>query len=163
MFHKPDLHGKRSDSVWHYPVNSTFIKWTLEQHATMSPPCPLQVSMTVKASSTASSASWLCSLPAVKAAASPFWKTTSQLSTLSGTRSASYVGWVSVPLWGLKDVSINNVCCVLQNICSVRSAVKWSGVWFPVCYGCSFYRRGWTTFIFILIQGSLPCMASCDM
>lgn len=53
-----------------------------------------QASMTVTASSTASSASWLCLRRAVKAAVSPFWKTTYQLSTLCGTHSVSYVGWV---------------------------------------------------------------------
>lgn len=62
----------------------------------------LQASTTVTASSTASSASWLCLHHAVKAAVSPSWKTTYRLSTLCGTRSVLYVGWVDIAAVSLK-------------------------------------------------------------
>lgn len=79
-----------------------------------------QVSMTVRASSTASSASWLCLLRAAKAAANPSWKTTSQRSTLSGTQSALYVGWVFH--WGFEGCL--NVCCIWQKIKSSSLVCK---------------------------------------
>lgn len=94
MFCSPESHGKRSnwDFYFFQHLSEEVLKWTCDCFC-------LQVSMTGRASSTASSASWLCLLPAVRAAASPSWKTTSQLSTLSGTRSASSVGWVFPPLY----------------------------------------------------------------
>lgn len=100
----------------------------------------------MRASSTASSASWLCLPHAVKAAASPFWKTTSQLSTLSGTHSALYVGWV------ITLASINNVCCVWQTfawcLATLGKIPEFNSR--PVCYVCSSHsfslsesRVGW--------------------
>lgn len=117
MFHKLQLHYNQAFGIiWLIQHSSKKVCLKLW-------PCFLQVSMTVRASSTANSAFWLCLLLAVKAAANLFWKTTSQLSTLFGIHSALSVGWVFLCRLCPKVMSVMlaEICLV----CAVGLKLKW--------------------------------------
>lgn len=168
MYHKLDLHGKGSDSVWHCPVNSTYIKGTVHNCDRVSCRFPWPRGPAVLPAVLLDSVCF--PLSRLQPAHSGKLHLSPQLSLAPTVLRLQGECW---SVEGLRDVSIVSVCCVCQtSVCIVALLLphceKWPSVYFLMRYGCSSYRfilrkskGGSRNVIIISIQGTLPCTGMC--